>query len=123
VTNTLFGENLRKLRKEKNLTQKELAEYLGVTGRTIGYYESGERFPSPETINRIADLFNVSLDWLFGRTNIRTPIIQVSEKPNEYNDNALIDNALIDNASNDEYLISLDELKEFLNQKRRGKKK
>lgn len=110
MVNLLFGENLRKLRKERNLTQKELAEYLGVTGRTIGYYENGERFPSPDTINRIADLFNVSLDWLFGRTNIRTPVIKVSEKSNSYNGSV----------SDEDIFISLEELKEFLSQKRRG---
>lgn len=114
MKNSLLGENLRKLRKEKNLTQKQLAEYLGVTARTIGYYENGQRFPSPETINRIADFFNVSLDWLFGRTNIRTPVMKISEKSDNYNN----DNDI----RNDEDFISIEELKEFLNQKRRGKK-
>lgn len=115
MINSLFGENLRKLRKEKNLTQKQLAEHLGVTARTIGYYESGQRFPSPETINRIADFFDVSLDWLFGRTNIRTPIMpimKISEKADNYNNDLL----------NEEDYISVEELKEFLNQKKKGPK-
>jgi len=106
----LFGKNLRKLREERNITQKELAEHLGVTGRTIGYYESSDRFPPPETINRIADFFNVSIDWLFGRTNVRIPIVKVTEKFNG--------NYEANSSEND--LISLKELQEFINQKRKG---
>ena len=111
--NFLLGERLRQLREENKLSQKELAKYLGVTGRTISYYEYGKRFPSPETLNRIADYFNVSLDWLFGRTNIRTPIAKVAEKNSnrEYNDPY---------SNNHEYYISEKELLEFLQQKKKG---
>ena len=109
----MFGKNLRKLREEQSLTQKDLAEHLGVTGRTIGYYESGDRFPSPDTITRIADFFNVSIDWLFGRTNVRIPILTVAEKLNgSYNP--------ANNDGSDDELISIKELKEFIFQKRKG---
>ncbi len=61
----LFGERLKKLRTDANLSQSELAEKLGVTRRSIIYYESGTRYPkSREIIVNIASLFNVSVDYL-----------------------------------------------------------
>lgn len=69
----LFGKRLRELRKEKNLTQKDVANFLKISDRTIGYYESGQRKPDPETLQKIADFFNVSVDYLLGRTDIRNP--------------------------------------------------
>lgn len=62
-----FGENIKKLRIENNLTQKELAEKLNITRPTVGRYELDERFPDKDLIIKIADIFNVSLDSLFGR--------------------------------------------------------
>jgi transcriptional regulator with XRE-family HTH domain len=67
-----FSDRLKKLRKEKNLYQKELAEHLGVSRPTITQYESGTRKPDNETLGKIADYFNVSIDYLLGRTNERS---------------------------------------------------
>lgn len=69
----MFGIILKKLRTEKNITQKDLAKYLGVSDRSVGYYETGQRTPPPDIIEKIADYFNVSVDYLLGRTNIRNP--------------------------------------------------
>lgn len=63
--------NIRKLRKEKNLTQKELAKILNVSDRSVGFYETGERDPDTETLNKLANFFNVSIDYLLGRTEIK----------------------------------------------------
>lgn len=90
----MLGEKLRILRQEMNMTQMQLAEHLGVTGRTIGYYEADKRFPSPETINRIADLFDVSVDWLFGRTNIRAPF-KPKDNTGFVNEPGIYDNVMI----------------------------
>ncbi|CEP89797.1 transcriptional regulator [[Clostridium] sordellii] len=67
----MFGERLKALRKSLNLTQKELGEKLNVSGRVVGYYESNDRFPDKDTLTKIADFFEVSLDYLLGRTNIK----------------------------------------------------
>ncbi|HCQ5581869.1 MULTISPECIES: helix-turn-helix domain-containing protein [unclassified Clostridioides] len=67
----MFGKRLKLLRKELNFTQKELGEKLNISGRIIGYYESEERFPDKEILSKLADVFNVSVDYLLGRTNIR----------------------------------------------------
>lgn len=60
-----FGDKLKSLRESKKMTQRELAEKLGVTSRLISYYEKGSTFPNdPELLHKLALLFNVTLDYL-----------------------------------------------------------
>ena len=61
-----FGQKLRQLRIEKNLTQKELASLIGVKNSVISFYEVGDRTPSPEVIKKLATVLNVSSDYLLG---------------------------------------------------------
>ena len=65
----MFSEELKKLRKGKNLTQQKLADALGISKSTISMYENGNREPDFETSEAIADFFNVRLDDLLGRKN------------------------------------------------------
>lgn len=65
-----FGECLRQLRKENKLTQKDLAEKLGLAQTTIANYEKDIRFPDQNILNKIADIFKVSIDYLLGRTEM-----------------------------------------------------
>lgn len=67
----MFGDRLKILRTEKNLTQLDLAKLLKVSPSTIGMYEQSRREPDGSTIKIIADYFNVSIDYLMGLTNIR----------------------------------------------------
>lgn len=60
----MFGNNLKRLRQEKKLTQQKLADILGISRSAIGMYENGEREPDFETLEAIADFFNVRLDEL-----------------------------------------------------------
>lgn len=62
-----FDEILWKLRKKRGISQKKLAEDLGMSTGIIGMYESGKRKPSYEALEQIADYFNVSIDYLTGR--------------------------------------------------------
>lgn len=64
----LFGDKLRELRKKKQITQKELALILKLSESTIGMYERNERQPDYDTLNRIANYFKVTTDFLLGRT-------------------------------------------------------
>ena len=64
----MFSEKLKKLRKKKRLTQEQLAEQIDVARTTYSSYEQGRREPDNETLIRIADFFNVSLDYLLERT-------------------------------------------------------
>lgn len=66
-----FHERLRLLRKKSGLSQQELANLLGsVSKSSINMYERGEREPSLETLEDIADFFNVDLDYLLGKSNV-----------------------------------------------------
>lgn len=67
----LVSKRLKYLREEKNLLQKDIAKYLNITTSAYGYYEQGKRSPDMETIKKLADFFNVSTDYLLGRTNNR----------------------------------------------------
>ena len=71
-----FDKILKLLRNEKNMSQQELADALGISKSSINMYERGERQPNFETLETIADYFNVDIDFLLGRTNKTTKIIQ-----------------------------------------------
>jgi methanogenic corrinoid protein MtbC1 len=62
-----FSSRLRELRTRRKLRQKDLAEKLGVAQTTVANYEQGSRFPGERTLEKIADFFDVSLDYLLGR--------------------------------------------------------
>lgn len=62
-----YGQRLKELRQSRNMTQEQLAEKLHTSRSRIGMYEQGRRQPDFETQEAIADLFNVNIDYLFGR--------------------------------------------------------
>lgn len=59
---------LKELRKKKGISQLRLATELNTTQNTISRYETGEREPGIDELIKIADFFNVSVDFLIGRT-------------------------------------------------------
>lgn len=63
----VFSVRLKELRLQHGLTQKELVELLGVKRNTYSDWENGKCKPNYEKLEKLADLFEVSLDWLFGR--------------------------------------------------------
>lgn len=64
-----FNKVLKSLRTTQGLTQDELAKALEISRSAIGMYERGDREPDYETLETIADYFNVSIDYLLGREN------------------------------------------------------
>lgn len=64
-----FKDRLKQLRRETELTQQELAKKLGVSFSSISMYERGEREPSFEMLEMIADFFNVDMNYLLGKTD------------------------------------------------------
>ena len=70
----VFAERLRLLRKERNLTQEQLALEIGVERSSIGKYEGKSRvIPSEDVKCKIAEFFGVSIDYLLGYSDNRTP--------------------------------------------------
>lgn len=67
-----FGNRIRQLRLESNLTQVQLAKFLGTRKQNIYQIEVGKNYPGIKLMIAIADYFQVSLDYLFGRTNQKT---------------------------------------------------
>jgi len=74
----MLKERLKKLREEKSITQRELARLLQISPSTIAMYETEQRVPPVEILERIADFFNVSVDYLLGRTEIRNSVSQTT---------------------------------------------
>lgn len=63
----MFADRLRSMRKARYITLQQMADKLGISLRGYAYYESGERFPSQETIVAIADILDCPIDFLLGR--------------------------------------------------------
>lgn len=66
---SIFSERIKQLRKEKSLLQKDIADQVGVTLRAYQYYEYSQKEPTLSVLVNIADYFNVSLDYLVGRSD------------------------------------------------------
>lgn len=66
-----LADRLKELRREKGLNQKDLAKLLGVTESAYGYYEQGRREPSNEAQEKLANVFDCSIDYLTGRSDIK----------------------------------------------------
>lgn len=66
----IFGDRLKSLRNRKGLSQSEFAKQIGVSKSSVNMYERGDREPNFETLEAIADYFNVDLDYLMGKSEI-----------------------------------------------------
>ena len=67
---------LKELRESKGLTQKEVAEIIGYSEISYARYEKGEREPDISTLCKLANYFNVTVDYLIGRGNLKNLIIR-----------------------------------------------
>jgi transcriptional regulator with XRE-family HTH domain len=68
-----FANSVKFLRKELGLTQEELGQRLSISRSTIAGYETERKEPDHETLLKFADFFNVSTDYLLGKSNIKAP--------------------------------------------------
>lgn len=66
-----LSERMRALRKEKKLTQEETAQQSSIVLRSYCRYEKGEREPTATALWKLADFFDVSIDYLVGRTDTK----------------------------------------------------
>ncbi len=72
-------KNLKLLRTEKNVSQQQLADVVGVSQQSINKYENHSVEPDIDTLIKISDFFSVSVDFLIGRTDIRTVPCNMTE--------------------------------------------
>lgn len=81
-----FASTIKHLRTERGITQEQLAAMLKVSRSTIGMYETGSREPDFETCEAIADIFNVDMDYLMGRSNVerKNPITPTAIIPSGF---------------------------------------
>lgn len=70
---TMIYYNIRNLREDNDWTQQYVADFLGVNRRTYSAYETGTNSMTPETLIRLAELYNTSVDYLLGLTKERLP--------------------------------------------------
>ncbi|NOU70916.1 helix-turn-helix domain-containing protein [Paenibacillus sp. LMG 31458] len=64
-----YGDRIALLREKRGLTQEELSTKIGISRAALSHYETNRREPDYETINKIANFFNVTVDYLLGRTD------------------------------------------------------
>ncbi len=72
----MLGKRLKMLRKEYKLTQKDLANLIGVTPKAISFYELEERQPSHVVLMKMAKYFNVTTDYLLGQDEKPAPVVR-----------------------------------------------
>jgi len=70
---SIFSDRVKELRKKSGKKQVDIAAYVGVNPRIFRHYEAAQLEPNIERINKIADYFEVSVDYLFGRTDNPKP--------------------------------------------------
>ena len=73
------GQIIRMLRKERRISQLQLATSLSIGKSTVAMYEADERMPKKEILEQIADYFNVDMDFLYGRTHVRNRMNELPE--------------------------------------------
>lgn len=79
----IIHNRIKELRNEKDISQRDLAKIINLSPSTIAMYETGKRKPDTDTLQRIADYFNVSVDYLLGRTGERSPADKIKAAPSD----------------------------------------
>lgn len=105
----MLNKRLEKCRKEINMTKKEVADLLKIDQSTYGKYELGKREPDVEMLQKLADIYSTSVDYLLGRTDIKDPIETIAA----HHDG---------DDWTDEELAEIEEFKEFVRMKREQRK-
>lgn len=75
-----IGDRIAQLRENRKLTQEELAKSLGISRASLSHYEKNRREPDFTVLEKIADYFQVSVDYLIGRTNDPTAVLDENVK-------------------------------------------
>lgn len=76
----MLAKRLKELREENQYTQQEIANKIGLTKGAYGCYERGKSIPDAKTLLQLADIFDVTADYLLGRVDNKKPLEDISEK-------------------------------------------
>ena len=79
----MLAKRLKELREEKNYTQQEMAEKIGLKRTAYGAYERGVNTPDAQTLLKLAEIFDVTTDYLLGRVDNKKPLEDISGKERE----------------------------------------
>ena len=77
MNNYEFGNLIFKYRTKLNLTQNELANKVGVTGKAVSKWENGKAYPNFEILKKLSSLFNISIDDMLKKENINKKITKI----------------------------------------------
>lgn len=88
-----YGNRIAELREQKGWTQEQLATYIGITRAALSHYEKNRREPDYETLTQLANLFQVSVDYLIGRTD--RPVLPVDRDVQQFVDDLELSDAEI----------------------------
>lgn len=75
-----FGNILKKLRLDNDLTQEDLAKKIETSRSNIANYENDKNMPSVDILEKLSELFNVTTDYLLGKSDIRKPEDKIKEE-------------------------------------------
>lgn len=77
----MLGERISELRRRRKMTQRQLANYLSVSLNSVSLYERNLSTPDDDTKIKIAELFDVSMDYLMGTSSQETPLHKTQPRP------------------------------------------
>lgn len=92
----IFGQTLSRLRHESGRSQRQTAADLGISQALLSHYENGAREPKLEFVIKICDYYNVTADFLLGRTDQRENTSRILELFSEFEQIKLTESSLID---------------------------
>ncbi len=110
-----YGQRIAALRDRQRWTQEELSKKLGISRAALSHYEKNRREPDYDTLNKLADVFQVSIDYLMGRTNDPERLLDADVR--EFSDRLeLSDEAILEKFSLtiDGRKLTKDEAKRFI---------
>lgn len=109
------GDKIAYLREKRGLTQEDLSNRLGISRASLSHYETNRRQPDYETLRNIANFFDISTDYLLGRTN--DPHMEMDQDVQEFVDSLeLADETILEKfaLTVDGRKLSLEEAKRFI---------